>query len=197
MSVTSNQALRTLFTSDRYRLGLRWWLGVNLVDRDQGVLTCVGCQSELDSQGNHLLCCPRINYATRHNAVQEALASILQTTGQGFSKEVPIPNCPDGQLRPADLLLRAWDNGLDCAVDITVSHGWQLLERSAAVSRERWRSFLSRKEAAKKTKYAAACRNAGWSFCPCAFGTWGGIGPEGAKMLARILKRAASWETNH
>jgi len=26
-----------------------------------------------------------------------------------------------------------------------------------------------------------------------AFGTWGGLGPEGAKMLARIVKRAAGW----
>ena len=26
-----------------------------------------------------------------------------------------------------------------------------------------------------------------------AFGTWGGMGPEASKLLARVLKRAASW----
>ena len=27
-----------------------------------------------------------------------------------------------------------------------------------------------------------------------AFGTWGGLGPEGAKVLHRLVKRAASWQ---
>ena len=26
-----------------------------------------------------------------------------------------------------------------------------------------------------------------------AFGTWGGLGPEASKLLARVIKRAASW----
>ena len=26
------------------------------------------------------------------------------------------------------------------------------------------------------------------------FGTWGGLGPEGAKLLHRLVKRAAAWQ---
>lgn len=50
-----------------------------------------------------------------------------------------------------------------------------------------------RKEAAKQSKYATPCSSAKWAFTPMAMGTWGGIGPSGAKLLARIVKRAASW----
>jgi hypothetical protein len=38
------------------------------------------------------------------------------------------------------------------------------------------------------------CTTAGWSFGAMAFGTWGGVGPECAKTLQRITKRAASWQ---
>jgi len=120
-------------------------------------------------------------------------ASLLSEAGQPFTKEVTIPDCPDGQLRPADILLPAWDSGKDTAVDITVVHGWQMAAQVSAVSRERWRSFLRKKEALKHQRYDLACKRASWSFIPLAMGTWGGMGPEGAKLLHRILKRAASW----
>ena len=55
-------------------------------------------------------------------------------------------------------------------------------------------TFLRRKEADKHTKYDTACQVAGWAFTAMAFGTWGGIGPECAKILHRITKRAASWQ---
>ena len=32
-----------------------------------------------------------------------------------------------------------------------------------------------------------------WSFRAMAFGTWGGVGPEGIKTLSRILQRSAGW----
>ena len=62
------------------------------------------------------------------------------------------------------------------------------------VKRDRWRNFLCRKEKDKHQKYDALCRQAQWSFRALAFGTWGGVGPEAAKTLHRILKRAAGWQ---
>lgn len=47
---------------------------------------------------------------------------------------------------------------------------------------------------AKHQKYDAPCQAAGWSMLAMAFGTWGGIGPEGARTLARIQKRAQGWQ---
>ena len=57
-----------------------------------------------------------------------------------------------------------------------------------------WRPFLRRKELEKHAKYDGPCRADGWHFSAAAFGTWGGVGPEGAKILARLLKRVASGE---
>ena len=45
-------------------------------------------------------------------------------------------------------------------------------------------------------KYDAACARENWNFCALALGTWGGLGPEGAKVLSRILKRTTAWETS-
>ena len=128
--------------------------------------------------------------------MQEALACILTEAGQPFEREVVVPNCTDAQLRPADLLLKNWLTGKDTAVDLTVSHGWQATMRTSAATeatREKWRAFLVNREKLKKQKYLGHCRQAGWTFLPMAFGTWGGMGPEAAKLLFRLIKRAASW----
>ena len=193
MAVTPSNSLHTTIPSDLYRLGLKWWLGLPLIGASEDPVLCPGCGSQVDEHGDHLLCCPRNNYSKRHNALQECLANILTESGQGFATEVQVPNCPDAQLRPADLLLRAWDNGADTAVDLTVCHGWQVSERGNTVSRERWRTFLTRKERAKHAKYDVHCRRAHWSFAAMAFGTFGGTGPEAARVLHRVLKRAACW----
>ena len=79
------------------------------------------------------------------------------------------------------------------AIDIAVAHGWQLVEQRR-VTRERWRSFLRRKEQAKHSKYDAACKKAGWGFLAAAFGTWGGLGSEAGRVLHRLVKRAAGWQ---
>jgi hypothetical protein len=133
-------------------------------------------------------------------AVQDTLASLLQEGGQGVTKKVQIPSA-GSSLRPADLLVANWSNGRDTAIDITVCHGWQLGEQRAnvsaaqvQVSRERWRSFLKRKEGEKHNKYDITCSTVGWSFSAMAFGTWGEVGPECEGKLERISKRAASWQ---
>ena len=62
------------------------------------------------------------------------------------------------------------------------------------MARENWRPFLRNKERDKHRKYDAPCEGEGWHFMAAAFGTWGGLGPEGAKVLSRLMKRASSWE---
>ena len=139
-------------------------------------------------------CCPP------HGCARHASTTLAQEAGQGVTKEVPIPSA-GSSLRPADLLITNWSNGRDTAVEITVCHGWQLGEQrthtnaaQVQVSRERWTSFLRRKEEDKHNKYDITCSVARWSFGAMAFGTWGGVGPECAKTLQRITKRAASWQ---
>ena len=204
MSVPPSSKLFYTMPSDQYKLALKWWLGkpILLPPDPGGQYLCPGCREIVDPHGDHLLCCRRNNYTKRHGAVQTALFNALLEAGQGCTREERIPI--DGEtIRPADLLVANWAGGRDVAVDITVCHGWQLSERPSLVnrddphrqmlSRERWRSFLRRKEENKNTKYKEKCESVNWGFTPMAFGTWGGQGPEAAKMIARIAKRAAGW----
>lgn len=198
MSVPPSAALGMAVPSDEYKLGLKWWLGLPLMAGEHYV--CPGCMAAVDVFGDHLLCCVRNNFQRRHDAVQQALANTLSSAGIPHAVEVVVPGTAPEALRPADLLLRNWDGGRDTAIDLTISHGWQANERGAATTtstmqtRERWRGFLLRKERAKHQKYDAACATAQWNFVPMALGTWGGLGPEAAKTMARIVKRHASWE---
>ena len=100
-----------------------------LIEESDRLPICTGCQQVTDRYGDHLLCCKRNNYSNRHSAVQEALATVLTESGQGHSREVRIPDVPDSQCRPADLLLRAWDNGMD------TGHGPDYLPRMAGVGK--------------------------------------------------------------
>ena len=175
-------------------MGLKWWLGLPLFDLAEGTV-CPGCTAAVGEHGDHLVCCVRNNYSRRHNAVQEALGGLLQEAGQGWGKEVPLPDPLDAAIRPADMLIKCWTEGKDTAVDLTLSHGWQVAERSdGPAGRERWRSFLRKKERKKHERYDACCLRAGWGFQAMAFGTWGGLGPEAGKVLHRITQRAAGWQ---
>ena len=117
-------------------------------------------------------------------AIQGNLTSLLTEAVQGVAREVKVTvpsDSPHVNLRQADLLLRAWSNGVDTVVDLTVSHGWQLSESGGTVSREKWRAFLTRKEREKHAKYDGACNSVGWRFLAMALGTWGGHGPRWCK----------------
>ena len=149
MAVQPSLPLHFSFPSDQYRVGLKWWLGLPLFVSSEGAL-CPGCSAPVDQFGDHLVCCKRNNFSRRHNAVQESLGALLQEAGQGWAKEVPLPDPLDAAMRPADLLIRGWIEGKDTAVDLTVSHGWQVAGRpEGRASRERWRAFLRKKEAEK------------------------------------------------
>jgi len=190
MRATPHPQLHTTISTEDYVLSLKWWLGMPIIHQTKGATRCPGCDAMVDAWGDHLVCCPRNNYASRHNAIQEVLFEALSTAGQGVAKEVMIPNQSDQHLRPADLLLSAWDNGQPTAFDLTVVHGWQ---QSTKQGKERWRNFLRLKERHKHDKYDIPCQQAGWSFATAALGTWGGWGPEAAQQIKRICKRVCAW----
>jgi hypothetical protein len=185
-----------IFSSEEYCLGLHWWLGVPLLAPSDEEALCPGCEAVVDPAGDHFLCCPRINFAQRHDAVQDAIITVLSSSGQSVAREVALQSSADTHLRPADILIGNWHGGLPTALDVTVAHGWSAAAASstAPVARDNWRPFLRRREVAKHDKYDEPCRKEGWHFAAAAFGTWGGMGPEGAKILSRIVKRATAWE---
>ena len=192
MTALPSGASCAIFPAEEYRLGLRWWLGAPLITETGA--RCPGCGQSVDPHGDHFLCCPRNNFAPRHDAVQDAIFNITSSTGQSVQREVALPNAADSHVRPADLLLGNWHAGRPGAVDVTISHGWPPGATTTSVPRDNWRPFLKRREAEKHQKYDVLCADAGWQFSAAAFGTWGGWGPEAAKTLSRMLKRAATWE---
>ena len=178
---------------EQYRLGLKWLLGVPVIASDCEGMPCPACGNAVDVFGDHLLCCRRNNFYGRHFAVQEALLTIAQVGGQPFVREAPMPrSSPEAQhgpaLRPADILLRAWQGGKDTAVDVTIKHPLQAAQ--APWTKARAAAFLRQVEHQKEVKYAEACKKEGWAFCPAAFDTWGGVGPKAKDLLHKLLKRA-------
>ena len=107
-------------------------------------------------------------------------------------REVPLnkANCvPNGNaLRPAGLLLRAWQGGKDLAVDVTVSHPLQLSQQPWTAAKAK--GYLSSVEKKKVAKYSKACQLEGWEFTGAAFDTWGGVGPGARQVLFKLLRRA-------
>jgi hypothetical protein len=199
MAAPPSEALHCVMSAAQYQLGLRWWLGLEIISGSDGNPKCPGCDDEIDRFGDHLVCCKHNNYNRRHYAVQNVLEDILVGSHQPCGREVPFPDnaLVAEDLRPADILLKAWEDGCDVAVDLTVAHAWQATERvvnASDATRERWRSFLRRKEKDKHAKHDTSCVAVGWRFKALAFGTWGGLGPEGAKVLSRVFQRAASWQ---
>ena len=196
MSALPSAASGAVFSSEEYCLGLRWWLGAPLL-RPAAVgpaPACPGCELPVDPEGDHFLCCRRNNFADRHNAVQDAIFSLLSANGISVAREVPLAASADAHLRPADLLLPNWHGGLPMALDVTVVHGWSTSAAPSHVLRDNWRPHLRRREVLKHDKYDTACQREGWHFAAAAFGTWGGLGPEAAKILSRVVKRATAAE---
>ena len=175
-----------------YRLGLKWLLGVPIIPADCVGTPCPACATPMDHHGDHLLCCRKNNFYGRHFAVQEALITIAQAGGQPFVREAPLTdastNLRGPALRPADILLRAWQGGKDTAVDVTIRHPLQSAE--LPWSGQKAASFLKATEKAKESKYKAVCQSEGWSFSPAAFDTWGGLGPQAKDLLHKLIARA-------
>ena len=193
MALYPSPTLSSIFPSDSYRTGMKWWLGLPILSKPEES-RCPGCSSPIDAYGDHLICCPRNNFTARHSAVLEAVSQILTEAGQSHTKEVALPGATSQELRPADILIPNWTAGKPTALDVTICHGWQIAQQ-IGVSRERWRKFLRQREEAKHEKYDVPCKTASWHFVAMAFGTWGGMGPEGHKTLKRIIAQAAgAWE---
>ena len=98
------------------------------------------------------------------------MITIAQSGGQPFVREAPLTDASAGArgpaLRPADILLRAWQGGKDTAVDVTIRHTLQSSEAPWTAAKAE--AFLKATEKAKEAKYLTVCRHEGWAFAPAA-----------------------------
>ena len=72
----------------------------------------------MDSFGDHLLCCNKAEFYSRHEAVVKILTAFLAAAGLRVANEVQV----DGRQRPADIFVDRWTTADPAAIDVTVTH---------------------------------------------------------------------------
>ena len=104
------------------------------------MVTCPYCHATADHFGDHILCCDRVEFYTRHEAVVNILTRFIRASGDQVANDVGI----HGRKRPADLFIARWSEELPVAVDIPVTHplapclGFNVrLARGAVAAKER------------------------------------------------------------
>ena len=95
----------------QYRLGMK-------VFRSSG--PCSACSSFSDCYGDHAIACASEGERiSRHNLLRDCIFQLASQAALSPVREeramIPGSNC-----RPADVYLRAWANGKDAALDVTV-----------------------------------------------------------------------------
>ena len=136
--------------------------------------------------GDHLVSCRYNGCTQRHSGVQDAFLRLLEGSRIPCSREQGEAG-PEGNSRPADILLRAWSHGRDGALDLTISHPAQPhLYPLRVVSMQ---AHLRRAEERKLRKNGAVCQGLGWQCIPFAIDTWAGFGPSARGCFQQVLKR--------
>jgi len=66
-----------------FRVLLRWWLGKKIVDIPAADSTtlCPFCSEPCDCYGDHIMCCRRVEFHSRHHAVVSALTHAMESAG--------------------------------------------------------------------------------------------------------------------
>ena len=119
LSVIPSSALGTEFSPQIYRILLRWWLGLTITGSSAEVpLKCPFCEEAMDAFGDHILCCNKAEFYSRHQAIVRCLTAFVAAAGVRATNEVQI----EGRERPADIFLDRWTTTDPVAVDVTVTH---------------------------------------------------------------------------
>ncbi|GKA02525.1 RNA-directed DNA polymerase, eukaryota [Tanacetum coccineum] len=122
-------------------------------------------------------------------SIADALANLTMIKSfQRFrlEKEVDIGlggGC-DKPLRPADMLLYSWDEGLDVCVDLT---GSSPLTQTGMVDIVPGRAVIDAAHR-KRVKYEAKCADIGYGFLPLSFSSLGELEKDAVTLLKRIRK---------
>nr|GEU36505.1 hypothetical protein [Tanacetum cinerariifolium] len=138
-----------------------------------------------DIYGEHVVSCAGIiGIKHRHNVLRDTLVDICYRSGISASKEVDIglDGRRDKPLRPTNMLLYSWDEGLDVCVDLT---GSLPLTQTGMVDFIPNRAVIDAAER-KRAKYMAKCASIGYGFLPFFFSSLGELEAEAVTLLKRI-----------
>ena len=170
-------------SSTEYRYGLKWILGVELLEQPT---VCTACSMLQDCYGRHAVTCRRSGAITRcHNLLRDVAKSISVAAGYTVFSEQTIPS--NHALRPADILIHNWKEGKPLALDFTVST--PSLNADSDPELKIAASMLDQACQKKVRHYRQACERDGWLFQPFAVDVFGAIHPTARKIAEAIIHR--------
>ena len=172
--------------SRTYRCVLCYKLGIPLFSQS---IPCSACSRVFDGDlfRDHAVSCTGIvGVKHRHNGVRDTLVDVCYRAGISVGREVDIGlTTEDGKpLRPADMLLYAWDSGRDVCVDLT---GSSPLTQSGLSDFVPGRAIFDAAHR-KRAKYQDRCAAIGYGFLPFSFSSLGELEPDAVALLKRIQK---------
>ena len=141
----------------------------------------------MDSFGDHLLCCNKAEFYSRHQAVVKILTAFLAAAGLRVANEVQI----DGRQRPANIFVDRWTTADPAAIDVTVTHA---LAPSLGLNVRSAKGVAAMKEQLKTKKYSRFIRDKHLQFIPAAF--TGALGPEATGFVdsaADFTRLSSRW----
>nr|GEU82297.1 hypothetical protein [Tanacetum cinerariifolium] len=175
-----------------YRCVLCYRLGVPLFSVPK---SCPACSRVFvsDIYGDHVVSCVGIvGIKDLHNIVHDTLVDICFWSGILAGKEVDIGlgGGRDKPLRPDDMLLYAWDRGLDVCVDLT---GSSPLTQTGMIDFAPGRMVIEAAQR-KRVKYEAKCADIGYGFLPFSFSCFGELDRNIVTLLKRIRRFSVTQE---
>ena len=182
-------ARTTLLGHHEFRLASQWYLGMRVLDEAQAGCPCPKCGRPLDVWGDHPVACPLNGLTERHTEIRDKLLDFARRGGLTASKEEALP---DGD-RPADLLIRRWDNQGTAAIDVTCTHPLKQSDNNSTPDMAQ--KALQAAQEAKNTKYHARCTAVRWQFLPAVCHTYGGWHGTGKTIVHRLTQRVRQEES--
>ena len=117
-----------------------------------------------------------------HTALRDTVAELLTVAGITTAPEQKLP---DGQERPADLLVSSW-RGRTVAVDFTIITPNRASSSTSSTSAT---TLMDKAAMLKNQKSQSACAAAGWSFQPFVADTYGELRADARNFIQRFIKR--------
>lgn len=176
-------ALGTKIARDRFRLMLRWHLGIPILSPTQAGKPCPSCGEALDIFGDHAVTCSRGPLWRRHFLVQDYILRLSRAAGFQATREVSLVG---SNRREADILISNWDGLRPLAVDLTIRH-----PRAPGLPFSDPDRVLLRAEEDKRRGAEAQARASDTIFEPLVLHTWSGVANGGTSktFLGQWLQR--------
>lgn len=153
--------------------------------------SCPQCEHNMDSLGDHAICCRKTgDTITRHNRLRNLVCKLaeLGLLNPELEKAGILGHTEKSLRRPGDVTIPLWNHGRGLAIDVAVicplaeSH----LSQSAPCE--------SYAEKEKHAKYDAAFCGTNYDFTAVVFETSGGVNEEGKEVIKQLIRFASKRE---